>query len=201
MKELEIGHVFAHADEQVYPRLAHILWKYPEVYQKVVILMGGFHQVRVRQIILYKQHACKGYKSWWVDDGTIAAGSAGKAAEGGHYYRNMRLHKGTFNALVQFRAKSLTANYDHKMGHTLIQLLQKLRSEPDSETVNMVLEHQEYNLLYSKIIHCSEGTECQMTVAYLKDVSSLLALVSAVSEQFGTTFTSRAGNVEAVLRI
>eukprot|EP00795_Rhopilema_esculentum_P014831 gene14831-5948_t len=32
MKKLEIGNVFAYADEQVYARLAHILWKYPEVY-------------------------------------------------------------------------------------------------------------------------------------------------------------------------
>ncbi len=64
MKESEIGHVFAYADKQVYARLAHILWKHPEVYQQVVILMGGFHQLRVRQRILYKQHACKGYKSW-----------------------------------------------------------------------------------------------------------------------------------------
>ena len=159
MKELEIGHIFAHADEQMYARLAHILWKYPEVYQKVIILMGGFHQLRVRQRILYKRHACKGFKSWWVDAGTIAAGSADKAAEGGHYYRDMRLHKETFNALVQFRAQSLTANYE-KMDHTLIQLQQKLRSEPDSDTVNMVLEDQEYSLFYCKIIHCSEGTEC-----------------------------------------
>eukprot|EP00795_Rhopilema_esculentum_P013857 gene13857-4799_t len=51
MKELEIGHVFAHADEQVYARLAHILWKYPEVYQKVIILMGGFHQLRSHYIL------------------------------------------------------------------------------------------------------------------------------------------------------
>ena len=29
MKELEIGHIFAHADEQVYARLCHIIWKYP----------------------------------------------------------------------------------------------------------------------------------------------------------------------------
>ncbi len=59
MKELEIGHVFAYADEQVYARLAHILWKHPEVYQQAAILMGGVHQLRVRQIILYQRHACK----------------------------------------------------------------------------------------------------------------------------------------------
>jgi len=54
MKEVE--HIFAHSDEQVYARLAHILWKFPEVYKDIVILMGGFHQLRVRQRILYKRH-------------------------------------------------------------------------------------------------------------------------------------------------
>ena len=107
--------------------------------------MGGFHQLRVRQIILYNRHAFQGYKSWWVDAGMIAARSADKAAEGGHYYRNMRLHKVTFNALVQFRAQNVTANYEE-------MLLQKLRSEPNPERVKIVLENKVFNLLYRRII-------------------------------------------------
>ena len=85
-----------------------------------------------------------------VDAGTIASGSADKAVEGGHYYRNMRLQKETFNALVQFRAQSITANYE-EIDPTLFQLLQKLRSETDSKTINIVLEDQEFSLLYRKI--------------------------------------------------
>ena len=48
MAELDISHIFAHADERVYARLAHILWKEPELYKNVVILMGGFRQLRFR---------------------------------------------------------------------------------------------------------------------------------------------------------
>ena len=48
MAELDIPHIFAHAGERVYARLAHILWKEPELYKNVVILMGGFRQLRVR---------------------------------------------------------------------------------------------------------------------------------------------------------
>ena len=57
----------------------------------------------------------------------------------------MRLHKETFNALVQFRAQNVTANYEE-------MLLQKLRSEPNPERVNMVLEDKVFNLLYRRII-------------------------------------------------
>ena len=98
MKELDIGHIYAHADEQVYARLAHILWQNPDTYKNVIIRMGGLHQLRVRQQMIHKRHDCKRYKSWWTDAGVKAMGSVDKAAEGGHYYRNMRLHKESFCA-------------------------------------------------------------------------------------------------------
>ena len=89
MKDLEVDHIFAHSVEQVYAHLAHISWKFPNTYKNVIILMGGFYQLRVR---LHKRHGCMGYKSWWIDAGVIELGSADKAAEGNHYYRSMRLH-------------------------------------------------------------------------------------------------------------
>ena len=51
MDDLEITHVFVHADA----KLCHILWKNQDLYKCVVILMGGFHQLRVRQWLLYKR--------------------------------------------------------------------------------------------------------------------------------------------------
>ena len=59
LKEVQICHIYAHADEQVYANLAHIIWKYPKDYEDVIILMNGFHQLRVLQRIIYKRHACK----------------------------------------------------------------------------------------------------------------------------------------------
>ena len=58
MDDLGLGHIFAHADEQVYARLSHILWKDPDLYQNVVVLMGGFHQLRVRQKIIHNEFLC-----------------------------------------------------------------------------------------------------------------------------------------------
>ena len=46
---IEILFIYAHGDEQVYARLCHILWKNPNVYKDVILLMGGFHQLRVMQ--------------------------------------------------------------------------------------------------------------------------------------------------------
>ena len=181
MKELEINHIFAHADEQVSARLAHILGKFPDTYENVMILMGGFHQLRLRQRMLHKRHACKGYKDWWIDAGIIAAGSADKAEEAGHYYRNMRLHKETFSGLVQHRVETLTSNFAN-VSAQLLKALQQLKSEPNPAHLNRVMKNANFTKLYRRVISPGQGSECQMTVAYLQDVSALLALVSAVRE-------------------
>ena len=94
MKELDLDHIFAHADELVYSKLVYILWKFPDIYDRVV-LMGGFHQLRVRQKQIYKRYACLDFKSWFIDSWVIAKGSVDQAIERRHYYRSM-----SFNALV-----------------------------------------------------------------------------------------------------
>ena len=57
--DLELPYIFIHSDDDVYSKLCHLLWKYPDLYQKIILLMGGFHQLRVRQKILYKRHLCR----------------------------------------------------------------------------------------------------------------------------------------------
>ena len=51
MKELDLDHIFAHADELIYSKLVYILWKFPDVYNRVMVLIGNFHELRVRQKI------------------------------------------------------------------------------------------------------------------------------------------------------
>ena len=99
INDLEISHIYVHADEMVYSKLCHIIWKNPELYKSIVILMVGFQQLR----LFYNCFSCIGIKDWCVDAGVIALGSAVQAMEGGHYYRCMRLHKECFDALVEFR--------------------------------------------------------------------------------------------------
>ena len=64
----------------------HILWKFPDIYNRVIVLMGGFHQLRFRQKQLYKRYTYLDFKSRFIDSGVIAKGSADQAIEGGHYY-------------------------------------------------------------------------------------------------------------------
>ena len=36
MKELDLDHIFAHADELVRSKLVYILWKFPDIYDRVI---------------------------------------------------------------------------------------------------------------------------------------------------------------------
>ena len=102
MKELDLDYIFAHADELVYSKLVYVFWKFPDIYDRVIVLMGGFHQLRVRQKQICKQYACLDFKSWFIDSGVIVKDSADQAIEGRYYYRSMRILKECFNALVQY---------------------------------------------------------------------------------------------------
>ena len=111
MQDLEVPYIYVHSDEAVYSKLCHILWKNKELYKNLILLMGGFHQLRVRQKLLFKRHSCRGYKQWCIDSDVIAPGSEDQAFEGRHYYRCMRIHKECFDALVQLKVEELTKNH------------------------------------------------------------------------------------------
>ena len=112
--------------------------------------------------------------------GIIASGSSKNAFNGRHYHRNMRLHKESFNA--QFRAEKITSGFS-KIDPNLQKKLPRLRSAPSPETMEDVIVCPAFELLFQKIVQVEDGTECCMTVSYLKDFSLLLALVSAVRDK------------------
>ena len=150
MKDLDLTHNFGHGDEhvhatfmQVYARLAHIIWKNPELYRNITTLIGIFHELRVRQETIYKRHALRGYQKWVIDPKTIAPGLSDAAIEGRHYYRNIRIIKEMFCALVQYRVKELTNDYND-MDMTLKSLFLNLRRKPTAENLNLILSNNEF---------------------------------------------------------
>ena len=91
----------------------HILWEFTDIYNRVIVLMDGFHQLRVRQKQIYKRYVCLDFKSWFIDNGVIVKGSVDQAIEGSHYYRNMKILKESFNVLVQYSfEKAMLENRD-----------------------------------------------------------------------------------------
>ena len=52
MDMLEVPDIFAHADEQVYARVLHLVWKHKDEYANIIPLMGGFHQLSVPKVVV-----------------------------------------------------------------------------------------------------------------------------------------------------
>ena len=91
--------VFLHSDEAVYSKIMMIKWAAEGKYDKIIALLGVFHTLIVKLKILYKKCGTLGMREWWVDSGAIVEGSSIKAADGRHYFRSMRCHKQSFEAL------------------------------------------------------------------------------------------------------
>ena len=107
--ELAIPFICVDSDEMVYSNVCQILWKNKDIYTKVILLMGGLHQLRVMHQLSYRRYFPRGYREWCVNAKTIAGGSINQAFEGRHYYRSMRMLKECFGADVQFRIEKVTA--------------------------------------------------------------------------------------------
>ena len=80
--------------------ILEIILKNHKLYKCIVILICGFHQLRVKQRVIYKRSNCIGIKEQCLDAGVVAPGSAAQAMEGHHYYRCINLHKECFDAMV-----------------------------------------------------------------------------------------------------
>ena len=93
----------------------------------------------------------------------------------------MRVLKEAFDALVQFHAENITKNYK-AMDVELLENLVALRQNPSSKLVEKKVAQESFKDLFAEITSTNGGTERRMTVAFLQDVSSMLALVSAVRD-------------------
>ena len=68
------------------------------------------------------------------------------------------------------------------MDESLLEKVKLLRMDPSPASLLRVVEAEEFDLLVGAITECDEETDGAMTVAYLKDISLMLCLVSAVRE-------------------
>ena len=140
--------------------------------------MSGFHQIRVFQRVPFKRYNCLGSQDWFVDSRTIAAGSVSQAFGGRHYYRLMRLHKEGFDALVQGRVEDITNKFE-LIHPGFLSNLSELRQRPSSKALVHVTKTKEYKEIVTAVLSTTT-TRSQVVVNYLKDVSVMLTILSAV---------------------
>ena len=88
-------------------------------------------------------YALRWYQKWVIDATEIANFSSDAALEGRHYYREMRINKELFCALVQYRVEELT-NYYNNMDIEQKSLFLNLRRKPAAFNFNLILSNNEF---------------------------------------------------------
>ena len=120
------------------------------------------------------------YKGRSVDSEVIAPGSAEQGFKERHYFWSMRLHKEAFAAIVQTKVELLSENFEN-IDPVLLSKLIELRKSPSPALVEEIMKLDSFKDINQHIVSATY-TESQMTVKYLKDMSTMLAIVSAVRE-------------------
>ena len=61
-----------------------MIWRHGDLYSKIIPIMGGFDQMRIFLFVrvLFKRYNGLVSQDWFVDSGTIVAGSVSQAFEG-----------------------------------------------------------------------------------------------------------------------
>ena len=83
---------------------------------------------------------------------------------------------------MQYRIKELPNDYDD-MDMELKSLFSNLRKKPTAENLDLILSKNELQNVFGKVLNSSHGTKSKMTVFSLRDVSALIAIVSAAREK------------------
>ena len=106
--------------------------------------------MRDSQRVLFKRYSCLGLQDWFVDSGTITAGSISQASEGRYYYRSIRLHKEGFCALVQRKVEDITNKF--KLIHPdHFSSLSELRQRPSSKALEYITNMKECKELVNSV--------------------------------------------------
>ena len=143
--------------------------------------MGGFHQLMNLQKIMYKRYACLGLDKW-INTAKItkSMSSAEKAIHGKHYNTTTRVYKEIFDAILELRVEDVTSNFVNIDGD-LLDALVNTREQVNAANVNHVLEMSQFQHFQKQSLTLT-GTQSQMTVMLLKDISLMLSFIVSARE-------------------
>ena len=104
-----------------------------------------------------------------------------------HYFRSVRLHKEAFGAIVQTNVESITENIGDVVSSKPIELQQS----PSPALLKEIMKLEAFKDIKQHTVSTTV-TESQLTIKYLKDKSTMLALCYICSKRswFEETFFS-----------
>ena len=112
--------------------------------------------------------------------GIIAQGSADQGFQGIHYFQSMRLHKEGFGAIVQANVQLITENFK-SISPVVSRKLIDLRKSPPPVLAEEILKLVAFKDIKQHTVSTTDA-KSQMTIKYLRDVSTIPAVIFVVRE-------------------
>ena len=93
-------------DQAIYGKACAIVWKCRDLFNRVVLVMGGFHTSMVFLAIIGKRFADAGLQDLMVESGIVGPSSVAAVLAGKHYNRGVRAHQIIMEGLIRLLWKS-----------------------------------------------------------------------------------------------
>ena len=89
------------------------------------------------------------------------------------------MHKQSFEALLRYRIRKLKAK--DALQEEMKLCIANLMRQPSPENLAALIQQPDFQDLFKAVLH-STGTQANMITEYIRDVSSMLCLISSVRE-------------------
>ena len=107
MKELELSHIFLEVDQAIYNKILKIkiqlLKENQQLYDRVIIRMGGFHIMICIMRTIYSQFKGFGFVELMAEVGVSGYGTLENGMRGGDIKSGIRFYKLLFESLVRLK--------------------------------------------------------------------------------------------------
>ena len=127
-------------DQAFYAKVMEVYWKHKELFDGIVIMMGGFHLLLMLLGVIGSRFGDAGLRELAVQSDVVAEGSVDKSLNGKQYNRAVRLHKCVYEALMRLLLKE----FESSVQSLPILNLEQLKLELNQEEFERVLSSREF---------------------------------------------------------
>ena len=190
---LQLKSIVVVLDQTLYAKATDIVWKYPDVFEGIVLTMGAFHTICTLSSIFGKRCQDAGLRDIFIESGVIAEGSVSGVLDGRRYNRAVRFHKLMYEALQRLAWKGFQSWIEEipeknlsvqQFSNGLIPLYNDL-CQREFDAVMKSQPYSEFIVLYDRrldYLGTSNGKLSSFWMSYLDIVEILLNLLRASRE-------------------
>lgn len=171
---IQLSAVVCVLDQAFYAKAMEVYWEHKELFDGIVIMMGGFHLLLMLLGVIGSRVRDAGLRELAVQSDVVAEGSVDKSLNGKQYNRAVHLHKCVYEALMRLLLKEFESSVQ-----SLPTLnLEQLKLELNQEEFGRVLSSHEVPVIRGTAPRICAGNEGE-GVNYRQVLALLLGALRA----------------------